>query len=89
MNVGIKGHTHKTQSASALFNFWRLTMMTILLFKTPDVLDQLGEPPDSEDCENYNDYIKLKNYIEKFVKYGEMIQIGFDGNEETVTVLQK
>jgi hypothetical protein len=47
-----------------------------VMFKTPDALDQIGD----------ND--ELKEFIERFVQWGEYIKIEFDDVANTAVVLE-
>lgn len=51
-------------------------------FKTPDVLDQLTDVPDSE-------YVKLIELIQKYFDYEEYVTIELDTESMTVTVVEK
>lgn len=54
-------------------------MTFTLMFKTPDVLDQLHNDFYGADLE------EAMRFAEKFVKYGECIKIVFDTEKQTVT----
>lgn len=55
-------------------------MKITLVFKTPDVLDQIYDLSDDERNE-------ARYLIENFVKYGEYIHVEFDTASQTAVVL--
>ncbi len=65
-------------------------MVIQLTFKTPDVMDQIGDEFEvDEEGEMTPAEIKMRNFVEKFVKYDEYIYVEFDSETETVKVLEK
>ena len=67
-------------------------MKIVLVFKTPDVLDQIDDLID--DWENESDdriieVLELRRFVEKYVKHSEYIRVEFDTDNKTATVLEK
>ena len=56
-------------------------MIFQLMFKTPDVTDQV-EVPEGEDKE------ALQSIVAKWIEYGELIRVEFDTEKGTATVLE-
>lgn len=56
-------------------------MKFILMFKTPDVLDQLDAVPEDVGVE-------IARTVARYVKYGEYIRVEFDTETQTATVLE-
>jgi len=57
-------------------------MRVTLTFKTPDAFEQINDfDPDSEE------YKEVESLITKYVKWGEIINIEFDGKTGEVRVL--
>lgn len=61
-----------------------------LCFKTPDVMQQVEDEFETgEDGEMTWAEIKMRNFIERFVKYNKYIRVEFDSETETVKVLEQ
>jgi hypothetical protein len=54
-----------------------------VLFKTPDVLDQILDPEMSDE-----EVDKMEAFIKKWVSFSETIRVEFDMEAETATVLE-
>lgn len=66
-------------------------MKFTLMFKTPDVLDQIQEQIDDhkyDDDEYYSMLEDAKIFAQQYVKWSEYITIEFDSELKTVKVLK-
>lgn len=62
-------------------------MKTTLIFKTPDVMDQLPECEcDEEKEDEVCEPCKLKQFVCSQLRYNEYIKVEFDSVNKTITV---
>ena len=60
-----------------------------LTFKTPDVCDVIdSEFEKDEDGEMTATEVKMRNFVDEYIRYGEYIYVEFDSDTQEVKVLK-